>query len=123
MRGDGFAVSRAPERNPRAALAHGPREWWVQFEALRTLAVWAGTEEGDSLAPTLVAQWAFVRDRVLDHADGGVFWSCPSDFPVWARRARAHARRKGDAWKDASHETDALLEAIAVLRGAPASTR
>jgi mannobiose 2-epimerase len=119
VRGGGFAVSR----DPGAARARDVRESWVQFEALRALVARAGTDGGAALAPMVGAHWSFIRDQVLDPVHGGVFWSCPDDLPVRARRARVRARRKGDAWKDASHETDALLDAIGALRGAPPRPR
>src|SRR6185295_7933544 len=93
------------------------RSWWVQLEALRALASPVG-------APARFArEWAFFRDHMLDRQFGGVFPTCPADLRFWRRpygRARnAWDLRKGHEWKDASHETDALLECVARLRGRP----
>lgn len=103
------------------------RAWWVQFEALRALVslAFAGPDDDESAAleGAFIRQWRFIRDEMLDIAWGGVYECAVSDLPVWrrpvARLRRGHALRKGEAWKDASHDTDALLTAIRLLRGIP----
>jgi len=119
MRYGGFA--HIPVRQPGAsgrALADR-RVWWVQFEALRALAHVARDDGTAVSADALWEHWRFIRRRMLDHVYGGVFDTCPADLRTWERRARRRATTKGNEWKDASHETHALLTTIEMLRIVP----
>jgi mannobiose 2-epimerase len=100
------------------------RVWWVQFEGMRMLALLAARTPGPSrFADLLRRQWAFVRDRMTDSVYGGFYTTCPRDLPRTQRPLtrwnNGRALAKANQWKDASHETDALLWAIAALRGFP----
>jgi hypothetical protein len=59
-----------------------------------------------------------MRRQVFDHRHGGVYPIVPADLPPWYRPRLRGDRRvaKGDCWKDASHETDALLTCMGLLR-------
>ncbi len=95
------------------------RVWWQQFEAVRVLSLYAAREQ--SPGPywrLLLAQWKFLRENVLDERYGGTYSQAVADLPQWRRPwfPRANwATRKGHDWKDASHETGALLMAISAL--------
>lgn len=111
----------APSSLEGARMFVDRRSWWVQFEGLRALALAdAGSPSDGRYWRLLQRHWAFVRDRMLDDRFGGVYDTCPGDLRPWQRppspRSRA-ALRKGNVWKDASHETDSLLDCIAALRG------
>jgi mannobiose 2-epimerase len=97
------------------------RTWWVQFEGLRVLALYAAKEElPGPYTRRLRAHWRFINDNFLDERHGGVYSNPPGDLPLWRRlrlRGEAWETRKARDWKDASHETACLLESIAVLRG------
>jgi mannose/cellobiose epimerase-like protein (N-acyl-D-glucosamine 2-epimerase family) len=119
MRGGGFADLRDQDPSAGDAVVADRRVWWVQFEALRALAHVARDDGTPASADALRAHWSFVRRRMLDRTYGGVFDTCPADLRPWERRARRHATCKGHEWKDASHETHALLSTIAILRTVP----
>ena len=116
MRGGGFAHVRERDSSAGDVDVADRRTWWVQFEALRALAVLAHDDGSAASTDALRAHWTFIRRRMLDHANGGVFDTCPADLRPWERRARRSATSKGHEWKDASHETHALLSTIAILR-------
>jgi mannobiose 2-epimerase len=119
MRGGGFAHVRVRDSRGGDGVVADRRTWWVQFEALRALALLARDDGTAASADALRAHWTFIRRRMLDHAHGGFFDTCRADLRPWERRARRSATSKGHEWKDASHETDALLSTIAILRMVP----
>jgi hypothetical protein len=90
-------------------------------EALRALAF--GWDEGGPLSAAygrmVERQWRFIERELLDQTFGGLYANAESDSPlrrfVPLRRHRWR-RRKGDIWKDGSHEADSLAASVAVLR-------
>ncbi|PYK64455.1 MAG: hypothetical protein DME50_13480 [Verrucomicrobia bacterium] len=99
------------------------RTWWPQFEALRSLALFSlrKNETDSRYAELFRTQWNFVRDRMCDKSFGGTYATCPSDLSArerplgrWRNGAALH---KGNVWKDASHDTDSLIDCIRLLRG------
>lgn len=101
------------------------RLWWVQFEGMRILALYAADEAGDGpYHRALRKQWRFIQENLLDERFGGTYFRPPSDWKPWTRSwlpRQSWAFRKGGPWKDCSHETDCLLMSIAALRGAGTS--
>lgn len=124
VRGGGFCAA-APAAAPGLLRGTSPpdsrRIWWVQVEALRALAAVAAMPSLGQAEDLLRRQWTFIRTQMLDREFGGIYPACPRDLRVWNRPfgslGRAKGLRKGDAWKDASHETDSLLTCISTLRG------
>jgi hypothetical protein len=101
------------------------RSWWVQYEGLRALLL-LGADETSPEAPYFrhfCQLWAFIRRSMLDARYGGVYHRCPADLPRWQRllspARAAEACRKGDVWKDGSHEGEALIACIRLLRSRP----
>jgi mannose/cellobiose epimerase-like protein (N-acyl-D-glucosamine 2-epimerase family) len=119
MRGGGFAHIPVRQPGTNGGTLADRRVWWVQFEALRALAHVARDDGTAVSADALRAHWKFIRRRMLDHVYGGVFDTCLADLRTWERRARRRATTKGNEWKDASHETHALLTTIDILRISP----
>jgi mannose/cellobiose epimerase-like protein (N-acyl-D-glucosamine 2-epimerase family) len=111
-----------PATNPASDL----RQWWVQFEAIRALHVFAnheavGRDARDRYRRARDAQWAFVRDHLLDTRYGGI-----REFPLeptsrleyigqWLGRDAPVRRLKTYGWKDPSHEVGAFI-ALATSR-------
>lgn len=97
------------------------RLWWVQFEGLRILALYAAAEgEDGAYHRALRKQWMFIKRHLLDEQFGGAYFQPRSDWKPWARSwlpGQSWAFRKGNPWKDCSHETDCLLMSIAALGG------
>lgn len=95
------------------------RRWWIQFEALRALTAVAAIPgpEQDRMARQRDLQWQFMRDHLFDERHGGIHEIVPTDVPPWARRWGPVARegKKGHRWKDASHETDAMVACVHLL--------
>src|SRR5262249_31356778 len=97
------------------------KPWWIQFEALRGLAAltYLGIE-GAKYLEYFNAQWSYIKRHVLDSRRGG-FYSLGLDRLPRRRRlspifAPSSFTRKGDVWKDASHEGRAFLYAASTLR-------
>jgi len=111
-----------PDELEGVSLTVKRRIWWVQFEALRALATLVARDPDNSrYTHILRRQWAFVRDGMTDPVYGGFYVTCPRDLrraerPL-TRWQAGPALNKGNQWKDAAHETDALLSSIAALRG------
>ncbi|MGE3075214.1 MAG: AGE family epimerase/isomerase [Dehalococcoidia bacterium] len=123
----GFAYA-GPGGKPARLMGHGlrvpARLWWVQFEGLRILALYAATEKAPGpYTRKLQSHWQWIKANLLDERYGGVFMQPRSDWRPWVRAwlpKQEWAFLKGDNWKDASHETDCLLMSIAALEGRPA---
>jgi mannobiose 2-epimerase len=121
--GSGGYMYAGPSGEPMALegfdLRARSRIWWVQFEAVRVLAIYASKEgRAGPYWRRLLAQWRFVKENLIDERYGGTYQQSTSDLAPWRRPwfPRANwATRKGHDWKDASHETGALLMAIAAL--------
>jgi mannose/cellobiose epimerase-like protein (N-acyl-D-glucosamine 2-epimerase family) len=105
-----------PATNPASDL----RQWWVQFEAVRALHVFANHEAVNRDARARYrrardAQWAFVREHLFYARYGGI-----REFPLeptsrlghigqWLRPEATTPRRKTYGWKDPSHEVGAFI--------------
>ena len=102
------------------------RTWWVQMEALKALlAVSAVAPDPGRYLQLFKEQWRYVRKHFLDEAYGGVYMHGLDNVRVWerkfgARLAPSFVTRKGDVWKDASHEGRALIYCIETLSAPPA---
>jgi mannose/cellobiose epimerase-like protein (N-acyl-D-glucosamine 2-epimerase family) len=114
-----------PDELEGVSLLVRRRVWWLQFEGLRSLVLYA-VRDGEHCAPYAALarrQWALVRDRMLDHVFGGTYATCPDDLPFRARPfgrwGLGMALNKGNVWKDGSHETDSLVTCIRLLRAQP----
>ncbi|HSA55607.1 MAG TPA: AGE family epimerase/isomerase [Gemmatimonadaceae bacterium] len=102
------------------------KSWWVQTEALRGLTTVSRLVPGEPrYRDALEATWRYFERYFLDHRFGGVY---PFGHDTLRRRQRelgarlapAEFTRKGDSWKDASHEGRALLYCAEALRADPA---
>jgi hypothetical protein len=93
----------------------------VPGEALRALATgWANDGRHSAAYGRMVErQWRFIQQELLDERYGGLFARPATDAGWWRvlplKRYRWNLR-KGDLWKDASHETDSLVASIRLLR-------
>jgi len=97
------------------------KAWWVQFEALKSLlAVSRSNGDNASYRREFEAQWSYVLNHVIDWRYGGTY-AVPLDrLPGALSRlepavAPARFTRKGNAWKDGSHEGRALMECLLLL--------
>ncbi len=94
--------------------------WWVQWEGFRSLAVFDEDDPSGTTARCLAILWSYIRRFVLDRRYGGSrlygLDSGGHELPwiSWRTPPTAHGP-KATMWKDASHETLALLAAIARL--------
>ena len=92
--------------------------WWVQAEALRALlAVSRLFPEREDYREHFEALWEYIQRELFDHDHGGVYWTALDCQPNWRRRlgarfAPAAITKKGDEWKDASHDGRALLYCV-----------
>ena len=96
-----------------------PRIWWVQVEAMKALlAVSQLAPERQEYRDEFDAVWRYVQARFLDERYGG-FYSSDFDSQRWRSlrlRFTPAATKKGDMWKDASHDGRALLYCMQALR-------
>lgn len=128
-RDGGFAYAGpggAPRSMEGTNMRVSARMWWVQFEALRALALFLTNDPGNQTYERLLrAQWQFLQRNLLDETYGGVYFQPTADLGRWSRPWMPIGRwafRKGSNWKDASHETACLLGAITALRGTGINT-
>lgn len=127
--GNGGLVYASPGAAPRwlqgQDLLSSGKFWWVQAEALKALLAVSRFAAGkEDYLRHLEAQWRYMQRNFLDLEHGGVYMGGLDTAPRWrrqlgARLAPAAVTRKGDVWKDASHEGRALLYCIDTL--APAA--
>jgi mannobiose 2-epimerase len=97
------------------------RQWWVQTEAMQLLLVIAANvDDNDRYVAAFDQLLASVDSQFIDRVNKG--WH-PVARGDWGPIERIGLRRlpKGQRWKDASHETDAYLTGIRILRGLSAS--
>jgi mannobiose 2-epimerase len=87
------------------------KEWWVQFEGLNALLLMHEkyAKQTDVYFNAFQKQWRFVKDRQIDHEFGGIYDTVERDGTV---RDYTKAR----IWKEAYHESRALLNVTARLR-------
>lgn len=91
----------------------GPFAWWVQVETLRALLPLTGVQPG--YRPCGRRLWRVFVDWYADARHGGV---CEHPRPRGLDRLRPGPPvRFGHMWKDASHETRFLLEALDLAEG------
>jgi mannose/cellobiose epimerase-like protein (N-acyl-D-glucosamine 2-epimerase family) len=101
------------------------KAWWVQMEALKALmAVSRMAPDDPRYLAGFETQWRYIKRHFLDPRYGGIYSAGLDLVAVWqrklgARLAPAAITRKGDVWKDASHECRALLYCVEALRGTP----
>lgn len=114
-----------PDELEETSLFVRKRAWWVQFEALRSMVIALVREGADvpDLREKTLRQWEFVRDRMTDPIFRGVYAVCPDDMPLGQRLIGAvgirGGRYKSSVWKDASHDTDCMIDSLRVLSGQP----
>ncbi len=93
--------------------------WWVQVEAMKALlAVSQLAPERREYRDEFEEVWRYVLARFLDERHGGLY-SRDLEKSRWRglrRRATRAATKKGDMWKDASHDGRALLYCMQALR-------
>ena len=102
------------------------RAWWVQLEGLLLLATLVPRVDAEkrSMYTDLFGRlWAFIKSDLADDVYGGFYPTSPRDLP-WTERprgrwGRSYELRKGHLWKDASHDTDDLLDCIRLLTDKP----
>ncbi|HUF34353.1 MAG TPA: AGE family epimerase/isomerase, partial [Gemmatimonadales bacterium] len=98
------------------------KTWWVQAEALKALlAVSCLAPENETYLRNFDTHWQYVQRHFIDWKSGGVYQTGLDMVPRWRRglgpRFLPRAiSRKGDVWKDASHDGRALLFCIDNLR-------
>lgn len=98
------------------------RIWWPQFEALRALGALDAAGSGNTVHGERVGQlWAIIKRSFLDAERTGFLTVDPASLEPTLRRRVASGRHpwshKGTVWKDASHESRALMFLIDALRG------
>jgi len=116
----GAFITAGPAAPPDAIGEHSLRvadhEWWVQTEALRSLVQLSLLER----QPERYREWLAilletVEREFIDRRRGGWHYLPVGDLRL--RRRLSGEPVKGDHWKDASHEADAYLAAVRMLRG------
>ncbi len=82
--------------------------WWVQAEGLRALATqaFANPENANQYFDKCLRLWTFIDASLVDHEHKG-----------WYQTASMPSTAKSYEWKDASHETRALIDCIRMLKG------
>jgi mannobiose 2-epimerase len=94
------------------------RPWWVQTEALKALLLVGLTSDPTAgYIASFERGLNFVNAELVDGLFSGWLPVARSDLGQGARLGRGV--RKGDVWKDASHEADLYMNAIRMLRGIP----
>jgi mannobiose 2-epimerase len=94
------------------------KPWWVQMEALKALlAVGRLFPERAEYLRHFEELWEFIQRHLLDPEHDGMYSTALDDQQHWRRYlgprfAPAAATRKGDIWKDASHDGRALLYCV-----------
>jgi mannobiose 2-epimerase len=96
--------------------------WWSQFEALRALlALSFAVTDRDVYLDHFRRQWSYVQEHIFDVQRGGIYPVGLDSLPQWRRRfgrrfGPSQFTRKGYDWKDASHESWALLYCLSACR-------
>jgi mannobiose 2-epimerase len=99
-------------------LREGTKSWWVQAEALKALlAVGRLAPAHETYRREFEAQWWYLRRNFIDRERGGVYQTGLDAVRPWRRRLGPRfsprgVTRKGDVWKDASHDGRALLYCV-----------
>jgi mannobiose 2-epimerase len=114
---DGRAADGAFAETP----VNRARQWWVQGEAMQLLlTIAANVSDNERYVRAYDELMSSIDDQFIDPINKG--WH-PIARGDWRLRARLGLRHepKAHRWKDASHETDAYLTGIRILRGLPGS--
>jgi cellobiose epimerase len=88
------------------------KSWWPQAEGLRALQAMAQLYPAElpDYRGHFVRLWDYVRKYLIDSRHGGWFQAGLDETP------EARTRPKASSWKDCSHETEALLECLMLLK-------
>jgi mannose/cellobiose epimerase-like protein (N-acyl-D-glucosamine 2-epimerase family) len=99
---EGTAIDRAEDMH---------KEWWAQVEGLNALLLMHEKygRETDRYFRDFQLQWAFIRDRLVDHEFGGLFDTVERD-------GKPTSYIKARIWKAAYHDGRALLNVSERLR-------
>jgi hypothetical protein len=89
----------------------------VQTEALKILLLLAVVGDDDRYRPLFERSLDFVDREFVDQRHGGWYAVARGDQQFRLSPRGALGARKGDVWKDASHEADFYLTATRMLRG------
>lgn len=93
-------------------------EWWAQVDGLRALVLLAvNAPQTNPYRPLIGRLMATIERDFVDGRRGGWHARPVRDVPL-GRRLRGDPA-KGDDWKDASHEADAYLASLRMLKGLP----
>ena len=87
------------------------KEWWVQFEGLNALLLMHEKygKQTDAYFRAFRKQWQFIKDKQIDNEFGGVYDTVERDGTV-------KDFTKARIWKEAYHDTRALLNVTSRLR-------
>ena len=104
----------------REGTATGPpedmrKEWWVQFEGLNALLLMHEKygQQTNAYFKAFQKQWQFIKEKQIDREFGGIYDTVERDGAV-------KNYSKARIWKEAYHDTRALLNVTARLRKLPA---
>jgi mannobiose 2-epimerase len=115
------ATGALPQELQGTEIRATRRTWWVQFEVLKALvAVRTIAPDDERYGRLFDEQWRYIRKHFIDTRHGGVYMHGLDNARVWqrkfgARLAPAGITRKGDVWKDASHEGRTMLYCLQTL--------
>lgn len=99
--------------------------WWVQLEGLRSLLLLAALEpKGGTYRELALHQWQYLQRSYVDRRWGGFNYLGRDDIgtlrrPLARLGLPLHPLRKGEAWKDAFHETLCLIDCKTCLERHP----
>jgi mannose/cellobiose epimerase-like protein (N-acyl-D-glucosamine 2-epimerase family) len=87
------------------------KPWWAQADGMRVLLAMARRHPAQGLEyeAHFVRLWEYVRRYVVDATHGGWYAAGLDSDPA------ARKRPKATAWKDASHEIEAMLDCLSML--------
>jgi len=87
------------------------KEWWVQFEGLNALLLMHEKygKQTNVYLEAFQKQWQFIKEKQIDHEFGGVYDTVERDGTV-------KDYTKARIWKEAYHDTRALLNVTERLR-------
>ena len=92
------------------------RPWWVQTEALKSYLLLGLADPSSEYRDLFVRELEVVDREFIERRFGGWLTVARADMRGLGKRL-GRGIRKGDIWKDASHETDFYLSSIRMLRG------
>ena len=86
------------------------KEWWVQFEGLNALLLMHEKygKQTDLYLNAFQKQWQFIKEKQIDHEFAGIYNTVEQDGTVTDHT-------KARIWKEAYHDTRALLNVIGRL--------